>query len=103
MQSTQPYGFAVQIFFLSIDLIGMLIFFRTVAHSMPDEKSQEKLLSEAKKIIKDIQEEVIRLKKQGKLEPRMNKALNRIKKDTKNLMEDISRIVFRQTKLDDFK
>ena len=81
----------------------MLIFFRTVAHSMPDEKSQEKLLSEAKKIIKDIQEEVIRLKKQGKLEPRMNKALNRIKKDTKNLMEDISRIVFRQTKLDDFK
>ena len=70
---------------------------------MPDEKTQRELLSEAKKIIKDIQEEVTRLKKQGKLEPKMNKALNRIKKDTKNLMEDISSIVFRQTKLSDFK
>ena len=70
---------------------------------MPDEKTQRELLSEANKIIKDIQEEVTRLKKQGKLEPKMNKALNRIKKDTKNLMEDISSIVFRQTKLSDFK
>jgi len=70
---------------------------------MPDEKTQRELLSEANKIIKDIQEEVVRLKKQGKLEPKLNKALNKIKKDTKNLMEDISRTVFRQTKLGDFK
>ena len=70
---------------------------------MPDEKSQRELLSEANKIIKDIQEEVARLKKEGKLQPSMNKALNKIKKDTKNLMEDIRRIVFRQTKLTDFK
>ena len=70
---------------------------------MPDEKSQRELLSEANKIIKDIQEEVARLKKEVKLNPSMNKALNKIKKDTKNLMEDIRRIVFRQTKLTDFK
>ena len=70
---------------------------------MPDEKTQRELLSEANKIIKDIQEEVARLKKEGKLEHSMNKALNKIKKDTKNLMEDIRRIVFRQTKLTDFK
>lgn len=70
---------------------------------MPDEKTQRELLSEANKIIKDIQEEVARLKKEGKLKPSMNKALNKIKKDTKNLMEDIRRIVFRQTKLTDFK
>jgi len=70
---------------------------------MPDEKTQRELLSEANKIIKDIQEEVARLKKQGELEPKLNKALNKIKKNTKNLMEDISRTVFRQTKLSDFK
>ena len=70
---------------------------------MPDEKTQRELLSEANKIIKDIQEEVARLKKERKLNPSMNKALNKIKKDTKNLMEDIRRIVFRQTKLTDFK
>ncbi len=70
---------------------------------MPDEKTQRELLSEANKIIKDIQEEVARLKKQGKLEPKLNKALNKIKKNTKNLMEDISRTVFQQTKLSDFK
>jgi|TARA_R110000824_G_scaffold35603_3_gene111416 uncharacterized protein YoxC len=70
---------------------------------MPDDKSQKKLLSKADKIIKDIQGEVSRLKKEGKLEPSMNKALNRIKKDTKNLMDDIRRIVFHQTKLTDFK
>lgn len=81
----------------------MLIFCRTVARSMPDDKSQKKLLSKADKIIKDIQGEVSRLKKEGKLEPSMNKALNRIKKDTKNLMDDIRRIVFHQTKLTDFK
>ena len=53
---------------------------------MPDEKTQRELLSEANKIIKDIQEEVARLKKEGKLNPSMNKALNKIKKDTKNLI-----------------
>jgi hypothetical protein len=81
----------------------MLIGIRTVALIMPDEKTQQELIKDAKKIIRSIEDEVVRLKKEGKLDRKMLLVINRIKKNTKNLMDEIRDIVFHQTKLTDFK
>mgnify|MGYP003133683457 FL=1 len=69
---------------------------------MANEDSQLEIYKEATRIVKDIQEEVSNIQTMGRLDSKLNKMLNRIKADTKQLLREIRSKVFHQTSIDDW-
>lgn len=69
---------------------------------MANEDSQLEIYKEATRIVKDIQEEVSNIQTMGRLDSKLNKMLNRIKADTKQLLKEIKSKVFHQTSIDDW-
>ncbi len=69
---------------------------------MADEDSQREIYEEATRIVKTIQEEVSNIQTMGRLDANLNKMLNRIKADTKQLLKEIRNKVFHQTSIDDW-
>ena len=69
---------------------------------MANEDSQLEIYKEATRIVKDIQEEVSNIQTMGRLDSNLNKMLNRIKADTKQLLKEIRSKVFHQTSIDDW-
>ncbi len=69
---------------------------------MANEDSQLEIYKEATRIVKDIQEEVSNIQTMGRLDSKLNKMLNRIKADTKQLLKEIRSKVFHQTSIDDW-
>jgi len=67
-----------------------------------NEDSQLEIYKEATRIVKDIQEEVSNIQTMGRLDSKLNKMLNRIKADTKQLLKEIKSKVFHQTSIDDW-
>tara|TARA_R100001015_G_C4605488_1_gene160504 strand:+ start:502 stop:720 length:219 start_codon:yes stop_codon:yes gene_type:complete len=67
-----------------------------------NEDSQLEIYKEATRIVKDIQEEVSNIQTMGRLDSKLNKMLNRIKADTKQLLKEIRSKVFHQTSIDDW-
>ena len=69
---------------------------------MANENSQREIYEEATRIVKTIQEEVSNIQTMGRLDSNVNKVLNRIKADTKQLLNEIRSKVFNQTSIDDW-
>jgi hypothetical protein len=67
-----------------------------------NEDSQLEIYKEASRIVKAIQEEVSNIQTMGRLDANLNKMLNKIKADTKQLLKDIRNKVFHQTSIDDW-
>ena len=69
---------------------------------MADEDSQREIYEEATRIVKTIQEEVSNIQTMGRLDASVNKMLNKIKADTKQLLKEIRNKAFHQTSIDDW-
>tara|TARA_R100000458_G_C8013141_1_gene76243 strand:- start:156 stop:374 length:219 start_codon:yes stop_codon:yes gene_type:complete len=69
---------------------------------MANEETTLAILKEANRIVASINEEINNIQAMGKLDSRLNKQLNKIKRDTKQLVSDIRNKVFKQTSLDDW-
>tara|TARA_R100000152_G_C6769659_1_gene195573 strand:- start:943 stop:1206 length:264 start_codon:yes stop_codon:yes gene_type:complete len=73
-----------------------------LAAHMANEETTLAILKEANRIVASINEEINNIQAMGKLDSRLNKQLNKIKRDTKQLVSDIRNKVFKQTSLDDW-